>query len=48
MSATDVPITGLTAKTENMEHKLYRDSSSPALFNDLRPKTVGLLNEIEK
>jgi hypothetical protein len=34
MTATDATVTGLTAKTENVGHKLYMDNSSPELFHD--------------
>jgi hypothetical protein len=38
--ATDTTVTGLSARTENVEQKLYIDNSSPELFDDLHTETT--------
>jgi hypothetical protein len=51
MTTICVNVTGLPARTENEGHKLYMDSSSPALLDDLHTKTVkccGLLDQTQK
>jgi hypothetical protein len=35
MTATHAAVTGLPARAEHAEHKLYMDNSSTALFDDL-------------
>jgi hypothetical protein len=41
MTATEATVTGLTARTENVGHKLFMDNSSPELFDNLRTKTIN-------
>jgi hypothetical protein len=41
MRATDATVTGLTARAENVGHKLYTDNSSPALFDNLCTKVIN-------
>jgi hypothetical protein len=41
MTTTDTTVTGLIARTENVENKLYTDNSSPGLFDDLCTETRG-------
>jgi hypothetical protein len=36
MTATHAAVTGLPARAENAEHKLYMDNLSTELFDDLR------------
>jgi hypothetical protein len=36
MTATQAAVTGLPARAENAENKLYVDNSSTAIFDDLR------------
>jgi hypothetical protein len=40
MTPTDANVIRLTAKTENVGHKVYTDNSSPELFYDLCTKTI--------
>jgi hypothetical protein len=52
-TVTHATVTGLTARTETVGHKLYTDTSfsSPASFADLCTETitaVRLLSQIEK
>ena len=51
MAATNTILTRLTARTENLGHKLYMDNSSSELFDDFSTKTktaAELLDQTEK
>jgi hypothetical protein len=43
MTATHATVTGLTARTKHVGHKVYVDNFfySPALFDDLYPKAIN-------
>ena len=40
VTATDTIIAGLTAGTDNVEHKLYTDSPAPELLDDSHTETM--------
>jgi hypothetical protein len=41
MTATNATVTGLTARTENVGHKLCVNNSSPELFDDLHTEKIN-------
>ena len=47
MTATNATVTGLTARTENVGHKLCGNNSSPELFDDLHTEKINCCGTVK-